>query len=132
MRHSGKLIPNKSGIFLFLVTGKKKKKLTLMIIKYNPSRKGPKNAAIFKPLSVEGAGSFVAVHHCRSPPHYSRFSSDNLTNDWLCLGDPAAQSAQERVDEIAGQIMLLADASLITALLSISNYTGCLAEREGR
>lgn len=103
-----------------------------MIIKYNPSSKGPKNAAIFKPLSVEGAGSFVAVHHCWSPPHYSRFSSDNLTNDWLCLGDPAAQSAQERVDEIAGQIMLLADASLITALLSISNYTGCLAEREGR
>lgn len=45
---------------------------------------------------------------------------------------PPAQSARGRVDEIAGQIMLLADASLITALLSISNYTGCLAEREGR
>lgn len=78
------------------------------------------------------AWNLVGVHHSSSPSHYCRFSPDNLTNDWLCLGDPPVQSAQERVDEIAGQIMLLADASLITALLSISNYTSCLAGREGR
>lgn len=81
---------------------------------------------------MEDAGNFVGFHHCSFPSLYNSFSSDNLTNDWLCLGDPQAQSARERVDEIAGQIILLADASLITALLSISNYTGCLAEREGR
>lgn len=55
-------------------------------------------------------------------------------DEWLAVSRWPRRPNQHggRVDEIAGQIMLLADASLITALLSISNYTGCLAEREGR
>lgn len=78
--------------------------------------------------SVDGV---VGVHHRPSPSHLRRHRgpSDNLTNDGPRAGDPAAQSAQggRRGGKIAGQIMLPADASLITALLSISNYSSCLA-----
>lgn len=73
----------------------KKKATTLMIVKNNPSCKGPELAAILKLLTVEGAGNFVGFHHCSTPSHYNRFRSENLTNDWLCLGDPPAQSAED-------------------------------------
>lgn len=52
---------------------------------------------------------------------------------WLAASRwPSGPISTGHVDEIAGHIMLLADSSLITALLSIPNYTGCLAEHEGR
>lgn len=52
---------------------------------------------------------------------------------WLGLSwRPTSPISTGHVDEIARHITLLVDSSLITALLSISNYIGCLAECEGR
>lgn len=81
-------------------------------------------------LTMEEAENYVGFDH-RST-HYNRFRSGNLTNDRLCLDDPTRPISTGHVGEIAWHIMLLVDSSLITSLLSISNYTGCLAECEGR
>lgn len=95
--------------------------------------KAPQHAAIFKVLTAGRCEEFCRFSiTARLRP----ITTDSGQGTWRMIGcvsvTPPAQSARGRVDEIAGQIMLLADASLITALLSISNYTGCLAEREGR
>lgn len=95
--------------------------------------KAPQHAAIFKVLTAGRCEEFCRFSiNARLRP----ITTDSGQGTWRMIGcvsvTPPAQSARGRVDEIAGQIMLLADASLITALLSISNYTGCLAEREGR
>lgn len=100
-----------------------------MTVGHNPSSKSWRIAPSVKHRAWKVLSASITA---RLHPITPASASDNLTNDWLCLGDPAAQSARGRVDEIAGQIMLLADASLITAFLSISNYSGCLAERGGR
>ena len=120
----------KYGLFLWKSTTKKKN-LTLM---GNPSLRRPRStppSLNYWPRKVRGVFRRFSITARLRP-----ITTDSGQRTWRMIGcvsvTPPAQSARGRVDEIAGQIMLLADASLITALLSISNYTGCLAEREGR
>ena len=121
----------KYGLFLWKSTKKKKKNLTLM---GNPSLRRPRStppSLNYWPRKVRGVFRRFSITARLRP-----ITTDSGQRTWRMIGcvsvTPPAQSARGRVVEIAGQIMLLADASLITALLSISNYTGCLAEREGR
>lgn len=103
-----------------------------MAVGFDPSPKSRRAAGPGRgPRESRSVDGVVGVHHRPSPSHLRRHRgpSDNLTNDGPRAGDPAAQSARggRRGGKIAGQIMLPADASLITALLSISNYSSCLA-----
>lgn len=101
--------------------------------KNHPSFEGRELTTIFKTIDRGRLRELLLVS---ITARVHAITTDSGQRTWQMIGRvarwPTSPISTGHVNEIAEQIMFLADASLITALLSISNYTGCLAEREGR